>query len=69
MEQHDELQNLQQQVNRLESKIDLLLKQQEKPQETPLWLIFIYGFLSVAAMFLLPVLGVSVYQLFRNWFM
>jgi hypothetical protein len=67
MNEQTRLEDLQQQINGLEAKIDLLLAQKE-PQLTPLWLCFVYGFLSVLGLFLIPLSAVYLFRLIRTFF-
>jgi hypothetical protein len=67
MDEQAKYTDLEQQINRLEAKIDLLIEQKE-PQLTPLWLCFVYGFLSVVGLFTIPILAISLFRLIRSYF-
>jgi hypothetical protein len=61
------LEDLQRQIKSLEAKIDFLIAQKE-PQLTPLWLCFVYGFLSVLGLFIIPPIAIYLFQLIRALF-
>jgi hypothetical protein len=67
MDEQTKYADLERQINRLEAKINLLIEQKE-PQLTPLWLCFVYGFLSVVGLFVIPLLAISLFRLIRSYF-